>query len=96
MTQKKVETQPTEERPQAGSQTMDHSNRNSTACQPRRKITFDRKLSQFRNRATGRFMGLGAGITRVRVNDGVVFIIDQPEPCKPPTKEAVAEWGEWA
>lgn len=53
---------------------------------------FDTRSLQFRNRQTGRFMGLEKGITRLKVDGGVVFLLDEPEPELP---KGDAEWGEF-
>lgn len=59
------------------------------------RIRFDRKCGQIRDKKTGRFLH-APDLIRIKVGGGTVLLIDEPEPCPPPTKKAVAEWGEWA
>jgi len=52
-------------------------------------IKFDYKLLQFRNTKTGRFMGLGPGIARIKVDGGVVLVFDDDEEPTPRSSSEV-------
>jgi len=52
-------------------------------------IKFDYKLLQFRNTKTGRFMGLGPGTARIKVDGGVVFALDDEEEPAPESSSEV-------
>jgi hypothetical protein len=60
------------------------------------RIRLDLKCGQIRDKKTGRFLH-APGLIRIKVSGGILLIPPEPpEPCPPPSKEAVAKWGEWA